>query len=165
MKTIVILSLLLISMSSYGMVGQSYQQMVAQFGRPQEFDKEARRARWIFENRGFELHARFDVQGECGFESYRSLFDNQKSKLRLHQLKDSVKGQVPRLKWRQLGEREQIDFASLPRGSSDGVKVFVSPVTPRGKFLMVEVREDDDPSDPRYSSINIFNENFSRFMD
>lgn len=161
MKTLLTL-FLLVSLNASAMVGQSYQDLVRQFGKPTEFDKGQQEARWIFEDRGFELRAGFDNQGICGQEHYTSLYKDQKSKLRLAELDKFVKNQYPRIELRQIPHTQTLEFAGIEWPPTTGIEIWVSQVTPKGRVMVIKMREDNNPNNVSAAYVGVFMENYTR---
>ncbi|WP_309387463.1 hypothetical protein [Cerasicoccus frondis] len=158
-----ILLLLIGSTTAFGMVGQSFQDMVRQFGKPDEFNKAEQVATWYFDAKGFKLEATFNNQGLCGQEFYSALVKDQASALRLNQLDEAVKVQIPRVEWKQVRSDRDADFAGLDASPSDSnTEIYLSPVTSKGRLALVKIRENDNPNNVEVAKINILMESFTR---
>lgn len=162
-STLVALTILLSAACSLSaMVGQTFTQLTAQFGKPEEFNRAQRFAIWKFPDRGFELRARFDKRGECGQEIYKSLFKNGAVALSLAQLETAIAVQIPRAKYREQSSTDDSSFAGFEVYGTESIAERVSTVTPKGRILVSLVSGSDNPSKLYAPIISIALENFVR---
>ena len=151
---------LLNSLTAHARLGQTYQQLVDQFGQPTVFNKVEKYGEWEFEDKGFHMVAYFDNAGVCGLEVWASYINEETeySILEIHELHDKVKAQLPAIEFRQIKSGVPSKFGGATLASNPEITYMLSPVTERGR-LAIGLWEEEKG---RGSMVFVLQESFVR---